>query len=421
MPGLDDVLERLVNDAGFRGRLAADPAGALAGYDLSSADLALLASQVTDGAGASGAVEARTSRASLVGFMSAFGDIAEALSPTTTDLAAGASESPAGSAFPSENFSMNYEEIVWPDSHDDDAITDIGAADSPDALTQVDQRGSSGPQDPEPYLVLTMENAEGSVDGVSGLVADAGESAGQVGYPDVMTSVQHDAKGGTDGLNNANFATPTDTDGGRVDNGLLLDVHVTSTDAADPRPIEQFSFNYEQIKLDDTQPGATDLAVPDDASSASDHSAGDAGGWAPIAGDWDGNPDDALAAPADPPAGVEVETGPIADVLYSAGGLGPESPGVADLATPPEPGPGGVEYYIFHPLTDAEDPPANLSSAEAGGTTDEALVDTPVAAGGSAGPGVYKLVDGGRTWVAGQEAETEADPSIAEASGREGG
>jgi hypothetical protein len=70
MAGVDEVLERLITDLGFRRRLREDPAAALAGYDLDEADLELLASQLDDGGGQAHGVERRTSKAALFGLLS---------------------------------------------------------------------------------------------------------------------------------------------------------------------------------------------------------------------------------------------------------------------------------------------------------------------------------------------------------------
>ncbi|HEX5588845.1 MAG TPA: Os1348 family NHLP clan protein [Candidatus Limnocylindrales bacterium] len=79
MAGIDDVLERLVTDAGFRARLASDPSAALAGYDLTPSDLQLLSSQLDMTAGSSGGVEARTSKAGLFGLLGGVDELAEAI------------------------------------------------------------------------------------------------------------------------------------------------------------------------------------------------------------------------------------------------------------------------------------------------------------------------------------------------------
>ncbi len=67
MSDFDTVLERLLTDPGFKGVLAADPASALRGYQLSPDELELLYAQVSTDAGGQGRVEERISKASLFG------------------------------------------------------------------------------------------------------------------------------------------------------------------------------------------------------------------------------------------------------------------------------------------------------------------------------------------------------------------
>ncbi|MFF5226294.1 hypothetical protein [Dactylosporangium sp. NPDC000521] len=73
MSDFDDVLERLLTDPGFQARLAADPAGALAGYRLSDDELELLQAQVGGGDVGQSRVEQRTSKASVFGLFSSIG------------------------------------------------------------------------------------------------------------------------------------------------------------------------------------------------------------------------------------------------------------------------------------------------------------------------------------------------------------
>src|SRR2546430_11625794 len=73
MSDFDTVLERLVTDPGFAARLSADPTGALAGYRLSADEVDLLRSQVSTGDGGGRTVETRTSKASMMGLLGAFG------------------------------------------------------------------------------------------------------------------------------------------------------------------------------------------------------------------------------------------------------------------------------------------------------------------------------------------------------------
>ncbi|MFY1695584.1 MULTISPECIES: Os1348 family NHLP clan protein [unclassified Solwaraspora] len=88
MSDFDTVLERLLTDAGFAARLAADPVGALAGYQLTADERELLATQAGDAApGATAAVETRANQSSafglfspLTGMLDGFGDIGSAVS-----------------------------------------------------------------------------------------------------------------------------------------------------------------------------------------------------------------------------------------------------------------------------------------------------------------------------------------------------
>ncbi|MET7421770.1 Os1348 family NHLP clan protein [Dactylosporangium sp. NPDC005555] len=73
MSDFDDVLERLLTDPGFQDRLAADPAGALAGYRLTADELELLQAQVGGADAGQSRVEQRTSKASMFGLFSSIG------------------------------------------------------------------------------------------------------------------------------------------------------------------------------------------------------------------------------------------------------------------------------------------------------------------------------------------------------------
>jgi hypothetical protein len=70
MSDFDTVLERLLSDSGFRTVLAADPAAALRGYQLTADEIELLHAQVDTGSGGNSQVEERTSKASLFGLIS---------------------------------------------------------------------------------------------------------------------------------------------------------------------------------------------------------------------------------------------------------------------------------------------------------------------------------------------------------------
>jgi hypothetical protein len=221
MAGLDDVLERLVADPSFRQRLAVNPSAALAGYELSEEDRALLASQVTEVAGTRGKVEARTSRASMVGLLGALGELADASAELTTGE---------------------------PD-------TSPAAGDDSGAWIDLDS-----------YNV---------------------------------------------GVNQAG-------------DGVGHDVLFGGAGADDPIPTAPSGSGYNELSLQDTSGRETSEVKP---RFVSFFDAGDPD--APTGGD----------------------------------------DGIADLAAKPEPGPGGVEYYIFNPLMDGEDQPVELSSAEDGGTS----------------------------------------------------
>src|SRR5262249_5790474 len=75
MSDFDTVLERLLTDGAFRSALAADPAAALAGYQLSDDEVELLRSQVSADLGGDRTVEVRTSKASMAGLLGSFGGI----------------------------------------------------------------------------------------------------------------------------------------------------------------------------------------------------------------------------------------------------------------------------------------------------------------------------------------------------------
>src|SRR5437762_3535044 len=70
MSDFDTVLERLIADPRFKAHFAADPASALAGYELAPDERELLLSQYAAGSGGQRQVEQRTSKASLFGVLS---------------------------------------------------------------------------------------------------------------------------------------------------------------------------------------------------------------------------------------------------------------------------------------------------------------------------------------------------------------
>jgi hypothetical protein len=82
MSDFDDVLERLLIDPVFQARLAADPAGALAGYTLEPHERELLNAQVAGADTADRTVELRTSKSGVVGLL---GPVLSAMSYVAND------------------------------------------------------------------------------------------------------------------------------------------------------------------------------------------------------------------------------------------------------------------------------------------------------------------------------------------------
>jgi hypothetical protein len=82
MSDFDAVLELLLTDPSFQARLAADPAGALSGFDLDAEESDLLRQQVSADPGAQGAVvEDRVTKSSTFGLFDSFsiGGVADAV------------------------------------------------------------------------------------------------------------------------------------------------------------------------------------------------------------------------------------------------------------------------------------------------------------------------------------------------------
>jgi hypothetical protein len=110
MTDFDAVLERLLTDPSFQAQLAADPVGALAGYDLDAEEAGLLCQQVSTDAGAhTAAVEDRVTKSSTFGLLSSFGigEVAgsvgsgmtrQGFGPAPMDGPAGAGSAALGSA-----------------------------------------------------------------------------------------------------------------------------------------------------------------------------------------------------------------------------------------------------------------------------------------------------------------------------------
>ena len=107
MSDFDAALERLISDPAFRDALAADPARALAGYQLSPDELDILTSQVDTGTGGGQRqVEQRTSKASLFGLLAPMGGIG--------GFGAALTEGPGADVAPTEGASFDGRTFVIP-------------------------------------------------------------------------------------------------------------------------------------------------------------------------------------------------------------------------------------------------------------------------------------------------------------------
>jgi hypothetical protein len=184
MAGIDDVLERLVTDDAFRAQLAADPDAALASYELSPADRALLASQVSADAGQAGAMEGRASKAGLFGMLGGLDEIADAIAGGAEDRAgpqavAGAGTPPEPDSSPPYNpyVTVDHVETLPADpaeagydypgeyaSRFDDVAPPQGgdAAGDGDWAAGVEQpaQGTYGDAGEQTYLAIKLENAQ---------------------------------------------------------------------------------------------------------------------------------------------------------------------------------------------------------------------------------------------------------------------
>ncbi len=248
MAGIDDVLERLVTDPGFRARLAGDPAGALSGYDLTADDLQLLSSQLDVGPGTSGGVEARTSKAGLFGLLGGVDEVAEAFAAGDAPAVGGEggiSDALADSAS-SDADSGEYHHGWIELNSQSQPVTETADPDAAEALAGT----PAGSSDAEPVAVVGDLNAFE--------LSDAEPAAA--------------AHGGTE---------------------INLDGHLLGSGTSvspQPLPTESVSFNFEQMK---PTYGPADLGSATGASAPS----GDApGGWTPIVGDWNGDGEDAPTA-----------------------------------------------------------------------------------------------------------------------------
>jgi hypothetical protein len=295
MAGLDDVLERLVADPSFRQRLAANPSAALAGYDLSDGDRALLASQVTDFAGTGGKVEARASRASMAGL---FGGL-EGLAEASAELATTGEPDALPAAGDGSARWVNV------DSYN------IGVEPTRGGVGEDVLVGGAGGDDPSP-------------------TAPSGS-----GYGSWEVSLQ-DTLGRGSGASDGPGDLASD------------DIVPPPSPASSPAPIDSLSANHRPESWGHVKPRFVTFFDADAPTG------GDGGIADVVAGMGGGAQAPEALAPA-----VLSDT---------AGAEESEPPGIDDVAAKAEPGPGGVEYYIFHPLMDGEDQPAELTSAGDGGT-----------------------------------------------------
>ncbi|HEU0234959.1 MAG TPA: hypothetical protein VFR14_00820 [Candidatus Limnocylindrales bacterium] len=208
MPGLDDVLERLITDPAFRDRLATDRRAALAGYDLSPDDLALLDAQVSGAVGGTAAMEGRTTKAGMFGLLGGLDEVLGAMGD------AGATSEPVvGAADP---VAPAVGEHV--PRHIDVESFQFGSGAAPTA--------------DDPSTIFT-----GEVVGIEPTYEAAGDSAA----------------------------------GDTVDNDETITIHGNRSEA-DPIPTESISFNFEQIKVThdeyEVASGVGDVASADAAGSA---------------------------------------------------------------------------------------------------------------------------------------------------------
>lgn len=208
MPGLDDVLERLITDPAFRDRLATDRRAALAGYDLSPDDLALLDAQVTTAAGGAVAMEGRTTKAGMFGLL---GGLDEVL----------------------------------------DAMGDAGATPEP-------VLGVADPTEP-----AVGEHLPRHID-VESFHLGSGAAPAADDPPTVF-------KGEVVGIEPAYEAPGDSAAGETVDRDETITIHGSRTEA-DPVPTESVSFNFEQIKAtydqDSAGGGVGDVASAESAGAA---------------------------------------------------------------------------------------------------------------------------------------------------------
>lgn len=268
MAGIDEVLERLVADGDFRGALARDPAVALAGYDLTRADVELLASQLDDSDGAERAVEQRTSKSAMLSFLAAFADVG-----------GGAAPAPAG------GYEDQIEVLSWSWGETNDGGGGVTPGDV--AVPEEDPETSAAG-----YLKI------GDIKGEAQGAAEPG--------PDDLTTAA-----GDDELSNKSGGKVEYT--WRIEQGVKAeldpDALVQKVAPGDAAEMENISLNFEEIK-------ASSEAVPSDEAAVA--SEGDAGASPPSTDDQgiivingleDGGPDADAISGVPPDDNIEAASG----------------------------------------------------------------------------------------------------------------
>ncbi len=164
MAGIDDVLERLLTDTAFARNLAHDPAGALAGYELTPEDLSLLSSQVSFDPGALSLVEERISKSSMFGLLTSI----------TGGLGGGEGQLPGLPMSPGVMPVIGMEEVVGPS----DSEGPIGVD---PCVTPIDSVGIGGPGDGDEFYFKEVEPGIPPPDGDMGDPIEPGATAPDVG------------------------------------------------------------------------------------------------------------------------------------------------------------------------------------------------------------------------------------------------
>lgn len=302
MTDLNDVLERLMTDPGFRQQLKDDPSSALAGYDLDDSEMNLLRSQVTEEAGAGGSVEQRTSKSALGGALFGLfggGGAAQEAVPDYQSQPAFDSNLAAPNEVdgdrPTESVSFTYEEIRWSYSESPPAggrgsevVDDLEIADpgqEEDVATpgspQLLEHAASGTHNPDDG----GDPGEIAVEGAP----DSEMKTRMIEIEDVIvTSVQ---SGGSDApLDDASLSQPLDADqpagGGSLGDLVLVKEndksmpgsdgdaeHLVAGDppGADKAPGGKVEYTWkieEGVKVVD--PDGGDLATPETAPEGAD-------------------------------------------------------------------------------------------------------------------------------------------------------